>query len=63
MEKMRVMKTGPWTFDKSLIVMLHLKENDQIGDLVFENEAFWIQVHNVPVNCMTSRWLKSWENQ
>lgn len=48
MEKARVLAEGPWTFDKSLIVMISPKESDTISNMEFQKAALWIQIHNVP---------------
>ncbi|MDO7987412.1 DUF4283 domain-containing protein [Sweet potato little leaf phytoplasma] len=40
MEKARVMNSGPWIFDKSHLVIVAPRENDQIGELQFSSEAF-----------------------
>lgn len=52
-EKLRVMSEGPWTFDRSLVVLNSPKDFESISKLVFSEISIWIQVHNVPFKCLT----------
>lgn len=40
----RVIQGFPWHFDKSMVLL---------DKTVYQNVYFWIQVHNVPLSCMT----------
>ncbi|PQQ10307.1 uncharacterized protein Pyn_17609 [Prunus yedoensis var. nudiflora] len=53
-DRLKVLRSGPWNFDKALVLLevpdgrvapskMHLKYAD-----------FWIQIHNVPLCCMTT---------
>lgn len=51
-DKSSVMAEGPWTFDRALVVMVSPNSEDNLVDMRFNKTAFWVQVHNVPFNCM-----------
>lgn len=51
-DKRRVLKGGPWHFDRAFIV---LQEPSGIGNVTeqsFSHVSFWVQLHNVPLMCM-----------
>lgn len=48
-EKARVLSSGPWSFDKSLIVFVSPQASDKVSDLSFDEVSFWVQVHNIPL--------------
>lgn len=52
-EKLRVLSEGPWTFDRALIIFQSPKESESISNLVFSETSIWIQIHNVPFNCLS----------
>ncbi|TXG66747.1 hypothetical protein EZV62_008022 [Acer yangbiense] len=44
---------GPWTFDRAITAF---EEPSGIGDIVhmkFNSVEFWVQIHNIPLLCMT----------
>ncbi|KAH7544060.1 hypothetical protein JRO89_XS15G0098100 [Xanthoceras sorbifolium] len=48
-----VLSGGPWSFDGALLV---LEEPSGLGDfnkMQFDKADFWIQLHNIPLFCMT----------
>ncbi|KAL5773580.1 hypothetical protein ACOSQ2_013504 [Xanthoceras sorbifolium] len=52
-DRYRVLSGGPWCFDNALLV---LEVPTGIGDIArmkFDRVAFWIQIQNVPLLCMT----------
>ncbi|KAL5572448.1 hypothetical protein UlMin_022045 [Ulmus minor] len=52
-DRRRVFSGGPWYFHNKLLV---LEEPTGVGDyskLSFSNTPFWIQLHNIPVFCMS----------
>ncbi|KAL5854858.1 hypothetical protein ACOSQ4_004660 [Xanthoceras sorbifolium] len=52
-DKKRVLAGGPWNFDNSLLV---LEEPQGWGDFTkmqFKYAEFWVQIHNVPLMCMS----------
>lgn len=51
-EKIRVLNSGPWTFNKSFLVLSSPTATDQPLEMNFNICAFWVQVHNIPFECM-----------
>ncbi|KAL5579971.1 hypothetical protein UlMin_012413 [Ulmus minor] len=52
-DKRRVISSGPWCFQNKLLV---LEEPTRVGDyskMSFSKAPFWIQLHNIPVFCMS----------
>ncbi|KAL5538756.1 hypothetical protein UlMin_043866 [Ulmus minor] len=52
-DRRRVYSGGPWCFQNKLLV---LEEPTGVGDfskMSFCNSPFWIQLHNIPVFCMS----------
>ena len=39
----------PWSYDKSLVAFHRLLEDVELEMVVFDNVAFWVQIHNLPV--------------
>uniref|UniRef100_A0A2N9EX83 Reverse transcriptase domain-containing protein n=1 Tax=Fagus sylvatica TaxID=28930 RepID=A0A2N9EX83_FAGSY len=50
----RVLANGPWSFDKYLILLKRLEDDRSFSDVVFDSCSFWVQIHDLPVRCMTS---------
>ncbi|XP_022156185.1 uncharacterized protein LOC111023135 [Momordica charantia] len=46
----RVMKTGPWFFDKALIVLQKPCSSKNISELEFNRVAFWIHLFDLPMS-------------
>lgn len=51
-DKCRVLNSGPWSFDKGLLVLVAPGASDQLSDLCFTKVSFWVQIHNVPFKCL-----------
>lgn len=52
-DKRSIMVGGPWHFARALIVRT---EPEGIGDIKkqdFSHVSFWVQIHDVPIMCMT----------
>ena len=47
----RIMSSGPWSFDKSLVVLQRYERHSLLEDLSFDKVSFWVQVHNIPISC------------
>ncbi|KAL5756018.1 hypothetical protein ACOSQ2_020764 [Xanthoceras sorbifolium] len=52
-DKRRVLTGGPWSFDKCLIVLEEPRGDGKFLDMGFSHVQFWVQLHNVPLVCMT----------
>ena len=48
----RVIVTGPWSFDKHLIILTRLDANIPFSQAAFTPMSFWIQIHDLPVKMM-----------
>ncbi|TXG72934.1 hypothetical protein EZV62_001513 [Acer yangbiense] len=49
----RVLSGGPWSFDNALIAMERPEGKGSIDSLNFYWADFWVQIHQVPLICMT----------
>lgn len=58
----KVLKLGPWTFDKHLLVLGVLEEGMQPQEVSLNHVPFWVQVHGVPTGFMTEMVGKSLAN-
>ena len=52
MEKDRVLNGGPWSFNKSLLV-LREPGMTQPSKIKFETSAFWVRLYNLPLGART----------
>ncbi|KAL5851494.1 hypothetical protein ACOSQ3_006612 [Xanthoceras sorbifolium] len=53
MDRRRALLRGPWNFDNTLLVMEVPKGYGDFSEMQFRWAKFWVQVHNVPLMCMT----------
>ncbi|TXG50019.1 hypothetical protein EZV62_025894 [Acer yangbiense] len=53
-DRRSVLRGGPWSFDKALLVLEEPTGKGDIREMKFDKVAFWIQIHKVPLLCMTS---------
>ena len=51
----RVLDGGPWTFDNFHLVLHHYKPGDIPATIPLNHFAIWVQVHELPVGCMSER--------
>ena len=49
----RVLEFEPWTYDKSLVVFRRTVDVDSAPLLPFNSVTFWVQLHNLPDQCLT----------
>ncbi|KAL5767638.1 hypothetical protein ACOSQ2_014421 [Xanthoceras sorbifolium] len=52
-DRYRVLSGEPWCFDNALLVLEAPTGLRDIARMKFDRVAFWIQIHNVPLLCMT----------
>ncbi|KAL5834609.1 hypothetical protein ACOSQ4_014106 [Xanthoceras sorbifolium] len=60
MDRKKVLSGGTWNFNNDLIVLEEPKGLGDLSKLSFNRASFWIQIHNVPVFCMSNEvgiWL------
>ncbi|XP_075645403.1 uncharacterized protein LOC142616429 [Castanea sativa] len=43
----------PWTFDRHLVVLEKMNSDDAIEEMSFNHTSFWVQVHDLPVRCLS----------
>lgn len=51
-EMRRVIYSGPWLFDKSLVLLEVPQNIDQSGHLELKSATFFIHLYNLPLICM-----------
>lgn len=49
----RVLKKGPWSFDGHLLVLGILQQGSTPKSVSLNHIPFWVQVHDVPIGCMS----------
>ncbi|TXG50932.1 hypothetical protein EZV62_023456 [Acer yangbiense] len=52
-DRFQVLSGGPWVFDNSLLVLEKSSGLGNVASLAFNRVAFWIQIPNAPLMCMT----------
>ncbi|KAK2648148.1 hypothetical protein Ddye_015637 [Dipteronia dyeriana] len=52
-DQRQVLKGGPWSFDKVLLVVEKPIGKGDIQTMRFNKVTFWVQIHRVPLLCMT----------
>ncbi|TXG64850.1 hypothetical protein EZV62_011844 [Acer yangbiense] len=51
-DRMRVLRGGPWSFDRAIIIFDEPTGTRDISNLRFNYVDFWVQIHNLPLLCM-----------
>ncbi|KAK3221801.1 hypothetical protein Dsin_008826 [Dipteronia sinensis] len=51
--KARILMGGSWHFDRAIILLEEPSGTGDITELKFNRVEFWIQIHNVPLICMS----------
>uniref|UniRef100_A0A2N9F204 Reverse transcriptase domain-containing protein n=1 Tax=Fagus sylvatica TaxID=28930 RepID=A0A2N9F204_FAGSY len=51
-DRERVMLGEPWAYDKHLVVLQRIKEDEAIAEVEFKNTSFWVQMHGIPIRRM-----------
>ncbi|KAL5852590.1 hypothetical protein ACOSQ3_007708 [Xanthoceras sorbifolium] len=49
----RILEGGLWCFDKNLLILCEAKEIGKISESDFQFSPMWIQLHNLPLACMS----------
>ncbi|XP_042954597.1 uncharacterized protein LOC122291010 [Carya illinoinensis] len=52
----KVLEGKPWSFDSSLFVLIPYEGKLCLREMVFDKETFWLQIHNMPLGCMSMEW-------
>ncbi|KAK3219986.1 hypothetical protein Dsin_013956 [Dipteronia sinensis] len=53
-DRTHVLARGPWTFDVDLIMLVEPSSKGDIENMNFSRNEFWVQIHRVPLLCMTT---------
>ncbi|TXG53192.1 hypothetical protein EZV62_022361 [Acer yangbiense] len=54
-DRQRVMSGGLWSFDNALMVLVKPEGKGTIESIQFRVTEFWVQIHQVPILCMTKK--------
>lgn len=57
-DRNRVVRSGPWFFDKFLLVLVMMGPMDKPSDLVFDSVSFWLHFYDLPMACMNATMAK-----
>jgi hypothetical protein len=49
----RVLDGRPWSFDRQILVINEFDRSIPPSQMVFMHSPFWVQMHNMPLLCMT----------
>ncbi|KAL5808000.1 hypothetical protein ACOSQ3_028691 [Xanthoceras sorbifolium] len=52
-DRKRILEGGPWCFDKNLLILCEAKGIGKIYESDFQFSPMWIQLHNLPLACMS----------
>ncbi|TXG72528.1 hypothetical protein EZV62_001107 [Acer yangbiense] len=52
-DRKRILMGGTWSFDKALIAFEEPADEGDIVNMRFDRVEFWVQIHNLPLLCMT----------
>lgn len=55
-DKRRVLEGRSWSFDKQIIVLNDFEGKVLPSQMDFGTSPFWVQVHDMPLICMTRGW-------
>ena len=50
----RATKKGPWSVMKSCLVVKKWPNGDLVEEIEFSEIGFWLQIHNLPMELLTS---------
>ncbi|KAJ8648294.1 hypothetical protein MRB53_001317 [Persea americana] len=53
-----VLETRPWTFDKHILLVKRLEENEQPHNVPLFHTSFWVQIYNLPIGFLSEKILK-----
>jgi hypothetical protein len=45
----RILFSEPWSYDKYVVAFRNVVEDVEIEKMVFDQVAFWVQIHNLPI--------------
>ncbi|TXG66449.1 hypothetical protein EZV62_007724 [Acer yangbiense] len=54
-DRQRIISGGPWSFDNALMGLAKPEGKGTIESVQFKVAKFWVQIHQVPILCMTKK--------
>ena len=51
--RQRILSGEQWRFDNAIIIMEEPIGMGEIATMVFNSTEFWVQIHNLPILCMS----------
>jgi hypothetical protein len=48
-DRERVIVGEPWAYDKHLVILQRIEEDEAIEEVAFQETSFWVQLHDLPV--------------
>lgn len=48
-EAEQVWKSGPWSFDRNLLILNRISGNEQPSELAMDRASFWVRVYDLPL--------------
>lgn len=53
--KDRVIREGPWSFDKYLVLLKQFADEIQVSKIIITEATFCIRLYDLPLHAMTER--------
>ncbi|XP_050211681.1 uncharacterized protein LOC126661845 [Mercurialis annua] len=50
-DRNRILREGPWNFDKQLILLEPMSGNMQPNNMILKHCLVWVRIYNLPMNC------------
>lgn len=47
-DKERLIREGPWSFDKQLVLVMEVKGHQQVHQIQIMEALLWVQLHDLP---------------
>lgn len=64
-DKERVVRKGPWSFDKQLVMVRDVDGRPKVHQIKVIATTFWVRIHNLPLraknDCGEYDWEENWE--
>ncbi|CAJ2671908.1 unnamed protein product [Trifolium pratense] len=57
-----VWKTGPWSFDRNLLILNRISGNEQPSELEMDRVSFWVRVYDLPLKLRSEGMAKKLGN-
>ncbi|XP_042988686.1 uncharacterized protein LOC122316216 [Carya illinoinensis] len=54
-DKEKVLREGPWSFDKHLLLVQEVDGNKQVQQIKIREASFWVRLHDLPLRARNDR--------